>query len=136
MAIETIEQCNDAKREYAMSVANASVDKLQMWIVFAKLDVLKLCPNAELLYTVDRRGRKTHVGIYDAPPRELSDRGNYNSAKQYAPQLIGKKVAFRDSYPLRDVLHIIFELWMDALQILETTNKQQTISQLIYSCQR
>ncbi len=136
MAIETVEQCNNAKREYSMKLANAGVDTLQMWLVFAKLDALKLCPNAELLYTVDRRGRKTHAGIYDAPTRELSDRGNYNSAKQYAPQLIGNKIKFKDGYPARDVLHIIFELWMDALQILETTNKQLTISQLIYSCQR
>ena len=136
MAIETVEQCNAAKLEYSMKLASASVDTLQMWIVFAKLDALKICPNAELMFSVDRRGRKTHAGIYDAPTRELSDRGNYSSAKQHAPQLIGKRIQFKDGYPLRDVLHLSFELWMDALQLLETTNKPMTISQLIYNCKR
>ena len=136
MAIETNEQFNAVQLETSAILANASVGRLNNWIIYARLQVLELCPNAELLYTIDRRGCKTHVGIYHAPPRELSDRGNYNPAKQHAPQLIGKKIAFRDGYPLRSVLHITFELWMDALMLLQTTNKQLTISQLMYSCQR
>ncbi len=133
---ETTEQLNTAQLEAISMLANASVSQLHNWIIYVKLQVLELCPNADLMYTVDRRGRKTHVGIYDAPARELSDRGNYNAAKQYAPQLIGKKLQFKDGYPLRTVLHVSFEIWMDALSVLETNNKTQTISQLLYSCQR
>ncbi len=89
--------------------------------VFAERCVKEMRPNAKLLFSTDRRGIVTHVGVYDLPLL-LNDRHSFDPIRQYPPQLIGTRFPFQESYQERSKLRLFFDAWTAAYVQLVALN--------------
>lgn len=74
-------------------------------------------PNAKLLFSTDRRGVVTHVGIYDLP-LVLNDKHNFQSHRQYPPQLLGERLTYRAECETLAKQRIQFDAWLSAYNII------------------
>lgn len=70
-------------------------------------------PDAKLLFTEDKRGNVTGCGIYDLRLL-LNERNNFKTSQQHSPQLLGRKIAYRDEFDKRAQLVQQFHAWSSA----------------------
>lgn len=89
---------------------NLPDEKIQDFIVQAELYVRKRHPNAVLMFSTDRNGVVTHVGVYDARLL-LNQRHNWQANMQYAPQLLGERFPFSDDWDSRYKIRYLQMVW-------------------------
>jgi hypothetical protein len=72
--------------------------------------IKKRYPNAVVMFSTDRKGKCTHVGIYDVKLL-LNERHTFKAGLQYAPQLISERMPWSDDWDNAYKLKYIYSLW-------------------------
>ncbi len=90
--------------------------QLRELIQLAERVVHEYHPHAKVLFTSDKHNRITHAGIYDFPLL-LNERGQFKPIQQYAPQLLSKKVEYKETHHTALKLKIQVDIWLDALLV-------------------
>ena|SRR5579859_3859384 len=94
-----------------MKASDATVREL---IQLTERVVHQFYPHAKPLFTSDKRGAITHVGIYDVPLL-LNERGQFRPIQQFAPQLMSKTREWKENHHTTLRLKILYDVWLDAL---------------------
>ncbi len=79
-------------------------------------------PSATVYYTVDRKGKRTHIGIYDATPT-LNHLGYFVPLQQKAPQQLGDRLVYQDDYSAWYKSRQLCDLWSGAAFALHLTTE-------------
>src|SRR5690348_8105821 len=88
--------------------------QLRELIQIAERLVHEYYPHAKMLFTSDRQGKITHAGVYDGPLL-LNERGQFRPFQQYSPQLLSKRIEWKETHHATLKLKIQIDIWLDAL---------------------
>lgn len=118
MAIELLDDAQIQVIE--RSLIEWPVERLTIITTIAETLVKSHLPSATLYYSVDRKGKQTHIGIYrDAPT--LNHLGYFMPLQQKAPQLLGERMVYRDDYSAWYKAYQLGNLWSGAAFALNLT---------------
>ena len=114
-----------ADYEKHLKMLALSEDELRLRIICIEAAVRIPYQHAKLMYSTDRKGKITHVGVYDCQLL-LNERHNFNSNKQYAPQLLGKRNAVVEGLDNISRLRIELDTWIGAVTAVSRIQKSDT----------
>jgi hypothetical protein len=92
----------------------ATDDDLELSILYLEKAIRRFVPEAKLLFACDSRGVVIEAGIYDVQLL-LNRRGQFKPIQQNAPQLLSKKVQWKDNHFYSLKLKLTFDLWLSSV---------------------
>jgi hypothetical protein len=91
-------------------INSLSDDTIQWFMVQAEQCVRRRHPHAVMMYSTDRKGKPTHVGIYDCRLL-LNERHTFSSNKQYAPQQLNEPMPWSDDWEPAYKVRYLENMW-------------------------
>jgi hypothetical protein len=92
----------------------ATESQLQELIQIAERIVHQYYPHAKPIFTTNKQGSITHVGIYNVQLL-LNERGQFKPIQQFAPQLLSNHVGWNELHHTGLKLKILVDLWLDVV---------------------
>ena len=118
MTIKLLSEAEKQVMDY--SLMSYPVERLVYLAIITETFVKLHCPSATIYYTVDRKGRRIGVAIYDTPPT-VNQLGYFVPLQQKAPQLLGERLAYQDDFSPWYKARQLGDLWSAAAFALHLT---------------
>ena len=128
MNVEHMSERINADMLLEKTLSEYSGETLLRVMHMAMIEVRKEHANANLCYVTDRRGKRTHVGIY-VVPMELNYKRQFNAKQQYAPQRIGREMAYKDEWPEAAKRRLLCRMWCEAAYYLPQLPTPSSVTQ-------
>jgi len=118
MAIELLSEAEKQAMDY--SLMSYPVERLVYLAIITETFVKLHCPSATILFTEDRKHKRTHIAVYDSMPT-LNPLGFFLPLQQKCPQQLGERQVYQDDFSPWYKARQLGSLWSAAAFALHLT---------------